>query len=51
MRKHRCSSNTEALASELIETLEEMFHLCHTDSDLINRFKSSTTHKYLSNKD
>ena len=40
----RNSSNSEVSSSELLENLEEIFPLYYTDSDVINTFKSSTTH-------
>ena len=46
-RKHissRFSGNSEAFASELLENLEEMFPRYYMDSDVISKFKSSTTH-------
>ena len=40
----RFSSNSEALASELLENLEGMFPLCYMNGDVVSLFKSSTTH-------
>ena len=40
----RFSSNSEAYASELLENLEDIFPLYYMDSDIVRRFKYSTTH-------
>ena len=37
-------SNSEASASELLENIEEIFPRYYMESDILNRFKSSTTH-------
>ena len=34
----------KASTSELLQSLEEMFPVYYVDSDIINRFKSSTLH-------
>ena len=44
----RMSSNSEALASELLENLEEKFHLFY---DKFSMFQSSTTQQCVTRRD